>query len=102
MEISLLLSFFLWRHKERLKERGGGGGGGGVQLSLRVLMGFSASKQKQNGSVNKKAVSNARLERKAASVVGLETATAFFGELWSFVGPCVGLTNFPSRNVLPQ
>ncbi len=50
VEISLLLSFFSFGQKRQRKE----GGGGTKHKCLRVLAGFSASTQKQNGSVNKK------------------------------------------------
>lgn len=98
MEISLLLSFFFLSDKSDKERREKGGM---KHKCLRVLAGFSASKQKQNGSVNKKAITNARLGHEAVGVAGVETALAFFGEPWSFVRPCVTLRSFPSRNVLP-
>lgn len=62
---------------------------------LRVLAGFSASTQKQNGSVNKKAITNARLGREAAGVAGVETAPGILQRALVFCGPMCHTQKLP-------
>lgn len=90
--------FFLILTKATKKRRREGGW---KHKCLRVLAGFSASTQKQNGSVNKKRslmlVSGTR-PRASQAWKRRQHSSASRGP---FVGPCVTLRNFPSRNVLP-
>lgn len=75
--------FFLFGQKRQRQEEVG------VETQMsespRGLLSIHTHK-KQNGSVNKKAITNARLGHEAAGVAGVEMAPAFFREPWSFCG----------------
>ena len=68
---------------------------------LRVLAGFSASTQKQNGSVNKKAITNARLGHKAAGVADVENSAGILQGAVVFCGAMCHIQKLPIPKCTP-
>lgn len=83
-----------FRQKRQRKEGGEGRGWESSRASLRP------NKNKMAALIKKRTLMLVSDARPRASQAW-KRRPAFFGETWSFVGPCVTLTNFPSRNVLP-